>query len=542
MLSALCLYSANNVFAITGNKDHRVKPIDIFSLPQEVSALLRPGTNKLTHTTLTDGMLALAINNIPRDVGSSFELLFLADKAERRVLDNLTVFIADNLPVFEKWVASLFYGKKSIHCKGDELLERLCLINERLYIAGTLPPYLCNLKDRSGVILQVKNDDLLEPSRKWRGYESLTDGDDKEPDTPTSIRLAELLANTNQARPQLPLQGRGKLKLSVPFQTKFQTTKTLPTANNPTDPMTPMPQPPTAQPSRKRTPLIISVILNILLVLLVILLLASCKNNQAEVESDTVEEQVDQYEHWQNPYPDLTEGQIRQLIITSIAHGDKETFANLVQYPISRDYPLHNIENKEQMIANFDLIFDAAFRDTIALLDSNSWEEVGWRGYMLYHGMLWGEGPVWVINYSSPQEQKLRADIIAREMSALHPSLQGEWEPVDRFLLDDGKYGFARLDEVTTESQEPFRLTIFKKNAKIGDRPALTLTGDSDVQGSIGYTTYYFHNNDGYEAVYSPDYYPEDNSERATFKPFITLTSPNGKETKLTIKQTRYYQ
>ena len=299
----------------------------------------------------------------------------------------------------------------------------------------------------------------------------------------------------------------------------------------------------TCQPLRKRTPFRISVSLNILLILFAILLLTSCKNNQTEVVSDTAEEQgEEQYEHWQNPYPDLTYGQIRQLIITSIVNGDKETFANLVQYPIRRDYPLRNIENKEQMIANFDLIFDAAFRDTIAMLDSNSWEEVGWRGYMLYHGMLWGDGPVEVINYSSPQEQKLRADIIAKEMSALHPSLQGEWGPVDRFLLDDGKYGFARLDVVTTESQKPFRLTIFKKNAKVGDPPALTLTGDSDVQGSIGYTTYYFRNNDGYEAVYSPDYYPEDDSEWAAFKPFITLISLNGKETKLTIKQSRYYQ
>lgn len=245
---------------------------------------------------------------------------------------------------------------------------------------------------------------------------------------------------------------------------------------------------------------------------------------------------------WEESFPGLTWGQMKQLIITSIAESDRETFADLVEYPIRRDYPLRDIENKEQMIEKFDLIFDAKFCDTLRTMDSNSWEEVGWRGYMLCDGMLWGDGLVEVINYSSPLEQRLRQKIIKAEVAALHPSLQGPWEPVDRLLLDNKKYGFARIDMDTTTDDPCYRLTLFKKKADVGDKPALTLFGSLSTQGTMCYETYEFSNKDGYKAQYEPDYYQDVDEDLESFRPFILLTTPNGKETRLTIAQNHYYQ
>ena len=232
-------------------------------------------------------------------------------------------------------------------------------------------------------------------------------------------------------------------------------------------------------------------------------------------------------------------GQHRALIIKSIVDGDKKTFASLVQYPLRRDYPLRDIRNRQQMIDNFDLIFDATFRDTLRTMDSNSWEVIGWRGAMLCDGMIWGDGPVEVINYSSPQEQQFRQKVIAAEMQTLHPSLQGNWQPKDRLLFDDVTYEFARLD---VQGEDFYRLTLFKKGAKTGDIPALTLYGKCEIEGSMGIATYSFSNNKGYKAFYSPDQslYSEGDVEHS--QDILSLTMPNGKGLSIKIKQFHYYQ
>ena len=95
------------------------------------------------------------------------------------------------------------------------------------------------------------------------------------------------------------------------------------------------------------------------------------------------------------------------------------------------------------------------------------------------------------------------------------------------------------------------RLTLFKKGADIGDKPALTLYGKYRSEGSIGYEIYTFYDNyindtnyvvgdddyyntkDCYKARYEPDNYPEDESECETFRPYILLTIPKGDEVKL---------
>lgn len=287
-----------------------------------------------------------------------------------------------------------------------------------------------------------------------------------------------------------------------------------------------------------------------LFVLFVAGIVASCHQHSGEekgtvdsmksgIVTDSIELESDYY--WQNPYPELTWGQLCEMVISSIVNGDKETFASLVDYPIRRNYPLHNIENRQQMIDNFDLIFDTPFRNKLRTMDSNSCEEVGWRGNMLCDGMLWG-CPVQVINYSSPMENRLRDKIIVAEMRALHPLLQGEWEPEDRLLLDNGKYGFARIDVREKGSSNYYRLTIFNMDAEVGDKPVLTLYGDCESHGTICNMVYDFSNDDGYKAVYEPENYPENDEDCNNFKNYILLTNPDGKTIRLIIEKDRYYQ
>lgn len=62
-----------------------------------------------------------------------------------------------------------------------------------------------------------------------------------------------------------------------------------------------------------------------------------------------------------------------QLIFKSIANGDKETFADLVRYPLYRQYPLRNIYTKDEMVKYFDFLFDDEFRNTIRALKPDEW-------------------------------------------------------------------------------------------------------------------------------------------------------------------------
>ena len=200
---------------------------------------------------------------------------------------------------------------------------------------------------------------------------------------------------------------------------------------------------------------------------------------------------------------------VKQLIINSIANGDKETFAELVHYPLLRQYPLRNIYTKDEMIKYFDFLFDDGFRKTIGSIKLDEWHGVGWRGFTLLSGELWEDGGELVaVNYSSPAEQKLRDSLIQAELNSLHPSLQGDWTPVDRLKLNDDVYGFARVD-MNDENNDLYRLSLFAKEAKVGDKPVACLEGQMHMEGQIG-ASYYFSSVDTVASYYY-DFYETPN-------------------------------
>ena len=209
----------------------------------------------------------------------------------------------------------------------------------------------------------------------------------------------------------------------------------------------------------------------------------------------------------------LTQEQYHQMILEAIANGDKEMFAEMVSYPLCRPYPLPNIENKQQMVRYFDTLFDQSFRERIAMLDSNSWDNIGWRGWMILDGEIWNVDPRIVVNYSSPIEQRHAEYLRKKDMSRLHPSLRGNWEPYSCYRLD-GKafpgfeYSFARVDTSTDHNPEnapAFRVAVYKKGTNASDIPALILFGERTLEGSMNIETLYFESDQ-----YSIEIVPKD--------------------------------
>ncbi|MBR1644233.1 MAG: hypothetical protein IJ684_02550 [Bacteroidales bacterium] len=267
----------------------------------------------------------------------------------------------------------------------------------------------------------------------------------------------------------------------------------------------------------------------------------ACRPSPVDPESEVADlSEEEEYYRWEcaSPYGGCTERQLQQLVQTSLANGDKETFADLVQYPIRRDYPLRAIRNREQMVANFDLIFDSAFRQKVATLDSSAWETYGWRGMAFSNGAIWGP-PVWAITYSSPQEQRFRQAIIEAEVSQLHPSLRtGTVIPQCRLQLVDERYSFARIDYVDNAGDaSSYRLTIFGPNASVGDLPVVELYGEYSVEGTMCIEDYIFEWKGG-----TLHYSPNDGGEMEGYPDYIRFWKDNEFLWKIPVSNNSFYQ
>lgn len=170
-----------------------------------------------------------------------------------------------------------------------------------------------------------------------------------------------------------------------------------------------------------------------------------------------------------------------EVIMKCIADGDAKGLAKLTLYPLKRVYPLKDIENEEQMIAYFDVLFDDYVRKTMRNASVSDWHEYGWRGYLFKDGML-RTSPEWLyaVYYESAKEKSLYNLLVKRERESLHPSLQaGKWRPMGCYKTQDGLV--LRIDG--KESQ--CRLSLFRKGTALSGKPDVCLTGTVKVEGTI---------------------------------------------------------
>jgi hypothetical protein len=113
-------------------------------------------------------------------------------------------------------------------------------------------------------------------------------------------------------------------------------------------------------------------------------------------------------------------------LIECFKNNDKEKIAELIVYPLSREYPVSSIKNEKELISRFDEIFD----DTLIRMINSSnpaldWSEVGWRGIMLLNGEIWvnTEGKIIGINYQTAKEKHLKNKLIDIDKKTIYSSL-----------------------------------------------------------------------------------------------------------------------
>lgn len=177
---------------------------------------------------------------------------------------------------------------------------------------------------------------------------------------------------------------------------------------------------------------------------------------------------------------------IKQCIIK----GDAHQFASLVSnYPFPRRYPLKDIENKEQMIAYFNIMFDNRIKDMLRHSTDEDWGNGGWRGHAFKDGLIWVYGGlITSVNYISAKENALYENTIKEDIASLHKTLQKKGIKPHRCFSDMVDGSILRIDQ----DGEEYRFTLWSKGKSLSGLPDVCAYGTREIQGSMANEYYSF--------------------------------------------------
>ncbi|HDN9024618.1 TPA: hypothetical protein P2I06_002189 [Aeromonas veronii] len=179
-----------------------------------------------------------------------------------------------------------------------------------------------------------------------------------------------------------------------------------------------------------------------------------------------------------------------QLLVDAAEARDHQALANQMKYPFKQEYPIPAIKTPAEMMTRFGEVFDDAILTNIAISRvGQDWQTMGWRGIMLGSGEVWMDfdGKVIGINHQTAQAAKLKAELIARQKSGLHPSVREYKSP--ELMWQTEKFTI-RIDEL---DDGHYRYASWTKGKTLADKPDLVLkNGTVRVEGSGGNHTYLF--------------------------------------------------
>ncbi|MGB1247245.1 MAG: hypothetical protein ACPG4Z_00060 [Chitinophagales bacterium] len=178
--------------------------------------------------------------------------------------------------------------------------------------------------------------------------------------------------------------------------------------------------------------------------------------------------------------------------VERVKYDSIEELARHVSYPLKRQYPIPEINNEQEFIDKYDILFDDSLSQIIINSDiTEDWSEVGWRGIMLELGLLWIDdmGNLIAINYQTEIEVKERDSLILADKNSLHESIQNHVTPI---LVWETENYRIRIDEMEDGT---YRYASWKKDAAIDAVPDLVIeNGEHKFEGSGGNQTYKFRN------------------------------------------------
>lgn len=213
--------------------------------------------------------------------------------------------------------------------------------------------------------------------------------------------------------------------------------------------------------------------------------------------------------------------EVRKVVL-AVESGDSAEFAGRVNYPLARPYPLHDIENAEQMKEYYGTLVDDSLRRVLAS-DAKDWSQYGWRGWSVRDGeFLWIDSLIYDIPYVSRREKVNLDSLRHKDILTLKPDLRDGWEPVAAYRGDNGE--IVRIDarhgRQPTDS-DALRMLLYAKGLQLKGEPTRIAHGTLDLEGSALNPAYTFTDREGETWVLETE--PTDSS-----RPMIYYTSPDG--------------
>lgn len=213
--------------------------------------------------------------------------------------------------------------------------------------------------------------------------------------------------------------------------------------------------------------------------------------------------------------------EVRQVVL-AVENSDTAKFASRVSYPLTRPYPLHNIENAEQMKEYYSTLVDDSLRHVISS-QSKEWSEYGWRGWSVRDGeFLWIDSLIYDIPYVSARERVNLDSLRHKDILTLQPSLRDGWEPVAAYRGDNGE--IVRIDAKNGKQptdNDALRMLLYANGMQLTGQPTKTAHGMLDQEGSALNTAYRFTDTKG--GVWILETEPTDSS-----RPMIYYEAPDG--------------
>jgi len=211
------------------------------------------------------------------------------------------------------------------------------------------------------------------------------------------------------------------------------------------------------------------------------LLLWGCNPTDHKTTSVTENQAVDTLE---TPRLEGPKADDIKNVIALFKTGDPDKIAGKINFPLTREYPIPPIRDKEEFERRFHEVFDQVLIEKIANSKIEQWSEVGWRGIMFENGILWmanSDGVITAVNYQSDFEKKLRKDLITKDKQNLHASLKTFENPVYKIKT---KNYLIRIDQL---SDSRYRYASWKITGKESSKPDITLdNGESEADGNGG--------------------------------------------------------
>src|SRR5690348_17129077 len=176
--------------------------------------------------------------------------------------------------------------------------------------------------------------------------------------------------------------------------------------------------------------------------------------------------------------------------ILDVRDNKVKEIAKETEYPFCREYPIPCINSEKEFISRYNQLFDDSLKKLIVNSKvHNDWKYMGWRGIMLFNGVLWldTDGKLISIGYQSAFEKREWTRLVEAEKSKLYPGLKELKSPI---LFMETKKFKIRIDDL---GEGTYRYAEWPISKTQSDKPDLILTdGKIEFDGSGGNHDYVF--------------------------------------------------